>query len=119
MKMQDMLLSDDKSVCMLVEVIAKCSQNKNWEITIDNKKYSHERIRRVSMDKFYEIVFGDKDAFCKLCKTLPVILDDVIDDAGRKDDGNSVFRELEKISPDIMRSIYLLAFKTYEGFDRF
>lgn len=65
MKMQDKLLDDDKAVCMLVEVIAKKSQNIKWETTLDGKKYSHERIRRVSIDKFYEIVFGDKLAFFK------------------------------------------------------
>ncbi len=119
MKMQSQILSDDKAVCMLVEVIAKESQDKKWEVSIDGKKYAHEHIRRLSMDKFYQTVFGDKDAFVKLCKALPVILDDAIEETGRKEGGNTVFDELSRISPDILRSLYLLAFEKYDGFDKF
>lgn len=119
MKMQSQILADDQAVCMLVEVIAKKSQNKKWEVAIDGKKFAHERIRRVSIDQFYKIVFGDEDAFVKLCRALPSILDDVIAKNERKGEENTVFRELSEISPDILRSLYLLAFKNYEGFDRF
>lgn len=120
-KMQSKILHDDKATCMLVETIAKRSQNAVWVITINEnglkQRYSHERIRRVSMDKFYEIVFGDKDAFYKLCKALPDILDDVIatDESARLK--NTVYDELDK--SDFYKSLYLLAFKTYEGFDNF
>ena len=119
MKMQSQLLADDQAICMLVEVIAKKSQDKKWEVRIDGKKFAHERIRRVSIDKFYEIVFEDKEAFFKLCKALPDVLDDVLKECGRKGEVNTVFSELGEISPDILRSVYLLAFKTYEGFERF
>ena len=120
-KMQSKILHDDKATCMLVETIAKKSQNEIWEITINEngrkQKYSHQRIRRVSMDKFYNIVFDDKDTFCKLCKALPIVLDDVIaeDDSIRLH--NSVYEELDKT--DFYKSLYLLAFKTYEGFENF
>ena len=106
---------------MLVETIAKRSQNAIWIITINEngrkQRYSHEHIRRVSMDKFYEIVFGDKDAFFKLCKVLPSILDDVIADDQSAMLNNTVYDELDKT--DFYKSLYLLAFKTYEGFDNF
>ena len=71
------------------------------------------------MDKFYEIVFNDNLAFAKLCKALPLILDDVISELGSASNHNTVFNELAAISPDIMKSLYLLAFKTYEGFEKF
>lgn len=119
MKMQNQILQDDKAVCMLVETIAKTSQNRKWEVSIDRRKFAHERIRRVSMDKFYEIVFGDELAFMKLCKSLPDILDDVMSECLRNKNENTVFQELSEISLDVMRSLYLLAFKTYEGFDKF
>ena len=115
--MQNKLLEDDKSTCMLVEVIASRSQDKPWIVSVNKKQFCNEHIRRVSMDKFYEIVFGDKDAFCKLCKAIPKILDDVVIKA--KTSGNTVFSELEAISPDINKSLFLLAFKTYEGFNDF
>lgn len=119
MKMQSQILNDDQAVCMLVEVIAKKSQNRKWEISIDKKKYAHERIRRVSMDKFYGIVFDDENAFGKLCEKLPVILDDVLKEFDKSKNTNTVFEELGEISPDILKSLYLLAFKTYDGFEKF
>lgn len=119
MKMQNQLLLDDHAVCMLVEVIAKKSQNEKWKATVDKKTFSHERIRRVSIDKFYEIVFGDSLAFAKLCKALPYILDDVVGNLECGTIQNRVHAELQELSPDTFKSLYLLAFKTYEGFQDF
>ena len=120
-KMQNKLLSDDEAICLLVETIAKRSQDKVWVVTINKngirQQYSHNRIRRVSMDKFYEIVFGEKDAFFKICKVLPVVLDDVIASDESIKLQNTVYDKLDK--NDFYRSLYLLAFKTYEGFDKF
>ncbi len=119
MKMQDMLLSDDRAVCMLVEVIAKKSQNINWKTTLKGHQYNHDRIRRVSIDKFYEIVYGDAKAFSRLCRALPLILDDVVEELHCGKIQNSVYSELNEISPDTFKSLYLLAFKSYEGFNEF
>ena len=119
MKMQNQLLQDDHATCMLVEVIAKKSQNIKWATTVDGHPFSHDRIRRVSMDKFYGIVFGDELAFSKLCKALPDVLDDVIAELNCGSIHNDVFTELKAVSPDIFKSLYLLAFKTYDGFQNF
>lgn len=116
MKMQEKLLQDDRAVCMLVEVIAKKSQNVKWTTTVDGKVFSHDRIRRISIDKFYEIVFGDSEAFFKLCRALPDILDDAIAELQRGAIENNVYEELNQLSPDMSKSLYLLAFKTYDGF---
>lgn len=116
MKMQNQLLKDPQSICMLVEAIAKKSQNIVWEAKLNWVQYRHDNIRRVSMDKFYEIVFGDRNAFLKLCKALPMILDDVIAETHKGVVNNTVYRELRNISSDTFKSLYLLAFQTYEGF---
>jgi hypothetical protein len=71
------------------------------------------------MDKFYEVVFGEPDAFMKLCRALPSILDDVIEETHKGIINNTVYSELKGISSDTFKSLYLLAFNTYEGFDRF
>ena len=71
------------------------------------------------MDKFYEIVFGKADAFMLLCQALPKILDDVIEETHKGVINNTVFSDLKKINADTLKSLYLLAFKTYEGFDNF
>ncbi|HHS92303.1 MAG TPA: Eco47II family restriction endonuclease, partial [Campylobacterales bacterium] len=68
MKMQGMLLDDAENRCMLVEVIAKKSQNIPWQISLDGQSRKHEYIRRVSMDKFYEFVTGEVNAFKNLCE---------------------------------------------------
>ena len=116
-KMQGKILEDDKATCMLVEIIAKRSQDIKWNIRVDGQNRSHKQIRRVSIDKFYEIVFGQKDAFFKLCKALPDILDDVVSADESAKLQNTVYDELDKT--DFYKSLYLLAFQTYEGFDRF
>lgn len=119
MKMQNKIVRDGKATCMLVEVIASHSQDKTWIVTVDGEQFNNEHIRRVSIDKFYEIVFGEASAFVKLCKALPDILDDVVGQIKRNVKENTVFAELKAISPDIMKSLYLLAFKNYDGFEQF
>lgn len=116
-RMQNKILYDDKATCYLVEVIAKNSQNIVWANKVDGKNFSHERIRRISMDKFYGLVFEDKNAFFKLCQKLPEIIDDVIKHSTIEKSSNTVFDELNEISPDTLKGLYLLAFRTYEGFE--
>lgn len=120
MMMLKKITEDPNATCMLVEVIAKRSQNIMWTGTFRGIRLGgDERMRRVSIDKFYEIVFNDKLAFYKLCKALPDILDDVIANSTSLEMHNSVFSDLKEISPNIFKSLYLLAFKTYEGFNNF
>lgn len=119
MRMQNKTSKDSKTVCMLVEVIAKKSQNTKWVISLDGDSVSDERIRRVSIDRFYQIVTGEKDAFMKICKVLPIVIVDVIASKKTNIYKNTVFSELNKLSPDLLRSLYLTSFKKYEGFDKF
>jgi hypothetical protein len=119
MKMQAKLLDDDQATCYLVEAISKKSKDETWNITLDKKQCSHKRIRRMSMDKFYELVFGDKNAFYKLCKALPNIIEDVVNDDDTLRLNNTVYKELSKSHKNLLSSLYLLAFSTYEGFENF
>ena len=115
--MQNKILKGADITCMLVEVIAKQSQNTPWKISINGEQYVHENIRRVSMDKFYEIVTGYATAFRELCEVLPTVLDDVIETLEKGTVENTVFDELRAISPNLLKSLYLLAFSKYEAFD--
>lgn len=126
-KMQDKIGRDDGAACFLVEAIAKRSQNIPWAITVDGLKVSHARIRRVSLDRFYEIVTGEYDAFYKVCMALPGTIRDVLDDAGG---GASAPRDtvLDQLREQAARfdtpdadmamtlAIYMLGFHTYNGF---
>jgi hypothetical protein len=67
MRFQNTIISDPQSSCLLVEVISRKSQNIPWIISLDgNKQTTNERIRRVSIDKFYELVTGEKTSFKRL-----------------------------------------------------
>lgn len=117
LKMTTQILNDDNCDCYLVEIIAKRSQNIVWNVSLDYEHVSNEHIKRVSIDKFYEEVTGDKDAFYKICKQLPIIIDEIIsenDEFVVEDD--TVISELRSTNPDILKSLYMLAFSTYEGF---
>lgn len=116
MKMQGKLLEDDQAVCYLVEVISKKSKDEPWKITLDGQPRSHRNIRRMSIDRFYELVFGDKTAFHKLCAVLPQIIEDVVNDNSELHLRNTVYSELEAKHSDMLTALYLLAFSTYEGF---
>ena len=119
MKMLHQLVADGNSTCMLVEIVAQKSQNIIWTMTLDGERKSVEKIRRVSIDKFYEIVTGDKEAFKKLCEVLPTVINDAIKSLKHDIITKSVIDELKALSTDILSSLYLVAFKTYEGFDNF
>ncbi len=120
-KMQDQLLRDDDCACFLVEAIAKHSQNCQWDVTVDKVKRGHKLIRRISLDKFYELVTGDPNAFYKICLALPNEIEYVLKNVpsvNAPDD--SVFEELLSFAGGddtaIPMALYLLGFYEYIGF---
>jgi hypothetical protein len=120
MRMLNTLVHDSESTCLLVEVIAVRSQNIPWVITLDGQKQgANHNIRRVSIDKFYEIVTGDTLAFKKLCSVIPKVIEDVVYEIKLVEKKNTVFSELNEISNNTLKSLYLLAFEKYEGFNDF
>jgi hypothetical protein len=115
--MQNQILKSADIRCYLVEVIAKNSQDIPWQISINGDTFNHENIRRISIDKFYTLVTGERDAFKKLCDILPTVIDDVIAKQKESTIENSVLKELEEISSEgLLKSLYTLAFSKYEGF---
>jgi len=121
MKMQAQLLDDDNCACILVEVIARKSQNIAWVVSVDGKQRKHKHIRRMSIDKFYELVTGQEDAFYQMCMQLPQTIERVVNQAAANvvpDD--SAFGELDKIAQEKVGSfalaLYMLGFGSYGGF---
>lgn len=118
MRFQNTIISDADSKCFLVEIIAKNSQNIPWVVTLDGERQPiRENIRRISIDKFYEVVTGDKFAFQKLCQVLPVVIKDAVLSLQKRKQENTVFDDLKALSPNLLTSIYLLSFEKYEGFE--
>ena len=119
MRMLNKIAKDRTAECFLVEAIAKTSQNIIWKVSVDKEKMENEKIRRVSLDKFYEIVTGDKEAFYKICMELPKLIDEIIEENKELQVGtDTVIDELREQNPDLLKALYLLAFKEYEGFDK-
>ena len=125
-KMQNQLLKDDDCACFLVEAIAKKAQNIKWETSVDGQKVGHKLIRRVSMDKFYELVTGQPDAFFQICMVLPTVIKSVVESAGSSlVPHDTVYDELKAIADAstindddlaFALAIYLLGFSSYDSF---
>lgn len=126
-KMQSQILEDDDCACLLVEAIAKRSQNIKWTTKVDGKNVQHRLIRRVSMDQFYSIVTGDENAFYKMCMALPEVINTVVNEERAVTvPQDTVIQELRKVAelyenqPEdlaMAMSVYMLGFSTYLGFN--
>lgn len=126
-KMQNTIINESDCACFLVEVIAKKSQNIAWKTTVDGVKISNNLIRRVSLDKFYEIITGEEFAFFQMCSILPKIIDKVLSEetSSIRIPVDLVMSELKERSKvlkctnedlAITLALYLLGFETYAGF---
>lgn len=125
-KMQNQLLKNDNCACFLVEAIAQKSQNIPWTTTLDGQKVSHNRIRRVSIDKFYDVVTGENDAFFQICMALPEVVKEVIEEGEELNvPKDEVYNEIKKISDgfggvsenmNMILAMYMLSFGTYNEF---
>lgn len=119
------LIDDPDCVTFLVEAIAKRSQNIQWVETFDEKKFANDRLRRVSIDKFYEMVTGEEDAFYQLCLVLPDIISDVFNKTEElKEAEDTVIQELydllgdDETSGSLGLALMILGYGTYNGFPK-
>ena len=73
------------------------------------------------MDKFYELVTGQPDAFYKMCLVLPEVIEKVIADSTIQIPNDTVFQELRAIADrkhvSMAMAVYMLGFSEYIGFD--
>lgn len=83
--------------CYWVQILAKSSFNELWFGEINGKEYSHSRVFKISGDQFYELLTGEKDAFFKLYKILPLVIKDYLNSLEKKKfiKPNSVIEELK------------------------
>ncbi len=126
-KMQGQILEDDDCACLLVEAIAKKSQNIKWTTKVDGKNVQHRLIRRVSMDRFYAILTGEDHAFYKMCMMLPQTIKEVVnEESGVKVPHDTVIEDLRKAAAlydekddelAMAMAVYMLGFNTYMGFN--
>lgn len=119
-KMEEKIKERNDSICYLVEVISEKSRNEIWEIE-KKKKISNPNIRIISIDNFYHRLTNDQNSFINLCKTLPIIIDDVIKDKNSIINRDSIIdaiqRELSVYDSDLISSLYKLSFSSYSGIE--
>lgn len=119
-KLKGIVVGNPNATAYLVEVIAKVSQDIPWTVpgrtlTLGKK----ERLRRISIDKFYEVVTKDKNAFANMCSVLGSAVDDVLKECPSKKFKNTVLNELNVKYPDVIKGLFLSSFSTYSGFKNF
>lgn len=124
-KLEKFTLKYPNSKCYLVQILAKSSFNTKWEAMFNGTKYSNERIFKISGDRFYELVSGEKDAFFKLYKALPNAINDFILDKNIQENQNTGESAFIRIKEDanlskrkIIDQITFDNFKYYFGFDK-
>ncbi len=119
-RMRGLVEGNRKAVCYLVEVIAKTSQDIPWKLEkFHLRPERQDRLRRISIDKFYEIATGDSRAFASLCSVIGSVIDDVLKENPQALGRNSVLEELQKEDADILKTLFLSSFGSYQGFDGF
>ena len=118
-QMQNQIIKTPDDYCFLVEAIAPVSRNIPWGCSVNGSHCECEHIRRVSIDKFYAMVTGTDDAFYQICMQLPETIDNLIaDNKINLVQRDTVVEELQSRNSDMLKSLYLLAFETYEGFGK-
>lgn len=96
------------------------SFNDNW--TIPSKEKNNPNIYKISGDKFYEVLTGNKNAFSELCAALPIAIKDFLDSRQLKPtiSNINVYKELcdRAFKHNVSLSIQLMndTFDNYTGF---
>ncbi|WP_411897251.1 Eco47II family restriction endonuclease [Elizabethkingia occulta] len=112
-----------KANCYWVQILAKGSFNEHWKGDINGKEYSHSRVFKISGDRFYALLSGEKDALLQLYKALPIAIDDYMKSLKLEQGGkeNSALEEItsetEKSKRSILNQITFENYSYYLGFD--
>jgi exosome complex RNA-binding protein Rrp4 len=69
---------------------------------------------RISIDKFYEIVTGDKNAFLNLCKVLPRMISQVVEEnSDILSEEDTVIIELKKRNENLLEELYKMTYSDF------
>lgn len=73
---------NEDSTCYLVQINAKKSFDEQWKCKFKNRTYDHTSVRKISGDKFYELLSGENEAMCEIYKALPKVAATVLQKRG-------------------------------------
>lgn len=76
MKFMNQLMKDEKAICMIVDLANYSYVEKSWSIDGEDG-YFDDKFRYISINGFYEVVFGKTNAYKQIVDVLPVILSDI------------------------------------------
>ncbi len=113
-----------KSKCYWVQIWATKSFNESWKGKINGTEYKHERVFKISGDRFYKLLSKQENALYKLYKVLPKAIDDYLKKNKKisKSVKNSALEEIIKSAKTSKRSILnditFENFSYYLGFDK-
>lgn len=117
-KLKGVVIGNPRATAYLVEVISKKSQDEPWTVPGRSLHGSNaERVRRISIDRFYQLVTGDDAAFFKLCKAIGPAIDDVLTAYPDTQCKDTVLEELRHCDPDLFRGLLRRSFGSYLGFE--
>lgn len=119
-KLHGVVIANPNATAYLVLVIAKKSCDEPWTVsgrTLPPNKAN--RLRKISIDRFYSIATGDDNAFMKLCQILGKVVDDVLEYIPSKKYSNTGLQELTERNPDLIGGLFISSFGTYKGFGDF
>ncbi|MCK5741517.1 MAG: Eco47II family restriction endonuclease [Chlorobi bacterium] len=123
-KLKNIAEKHPKAKCYWVQILAKNSFCEKWEATINGKKYSHNRVFKISGDKFYSLLSGKSDALFQLYQALPKAISDFIKqnnihaETNRHSVLTEILKEISLSKKSILDQITSDNFDYYDGFDK-
>lgn len=109
------------ATCYWVQVLSTDSFNEQWFSVINGKEYSHLRVRKISGDKFYELLTGDSDALFKTYKALQIAIPDYLSTINTtSSDDNDILNDISETATianrTLLNQISFDNYKYYLGF---
>lgn len=77
---QSAALEDKEATFYLASLSSSPSFDEVWELEEEEEHFSYPRIRRISIDRLYALVFGDDKAYQKIVDILPAVVKDVVEE---------------------------------------
>ncbi len=108
-RMRGLIEGDSKARCYLVEIVTKTSHDVPWMMKNAHlREDRQERLRRISIDRFYELVTGKVSAFTDLCLILGQVIKDTLDEHPQQTKHALALQELKTKEKDVFAALLRL-----------
>ncbi|MDD4019716.1 MAG: Eco47II family restriction endonuclease, partial [Kiritimatiellae bacterium] len=108
-RMRGLIEGDSKARCYLVEIVTETSHDVSWMIkNVGLREDRQERLRRISVDRFYELVTGKASAFTDLCLVLGQVIKDTLDEYPKLTEHDLALQKLKTKEKDYFAALLRL-----------